>query len=61
MPLYALCPFFLYEKKTMFACESGKMRFPSYERKKRCMETLCCSWQYEECKHYKQKMKEYED
>lgn len=59
MPLYALCPFFLYETKKSMRCESGLMNFPSYKHKKRLMEKLCCRWDFENCKRYQQLMKKY--
>jgi hypothetical protein len=60
MPFYALCPFFQYEKKQVVSCEAGVMHFPSYKHKARLMRKLCCTWDYEKCKRYQQRMKEYE-
>lgn len=59
MPFYALCPFFMYEKKNLVVCESGKMHFPSYRHKARLMRNLCCCWDYEKCKRFQRLTKFY--
>ena len=60
MPLYVLCPFFKYEKKKVFGCEAGVVRFPSYKHKKGFGMRFCCSWDFEQCQRYQRLMKEYE-
>ena len=60
MPFYAICPFFLYEKKTILGCEMKMMNFPTYEDKKIWMEGLCCTFDYKYCAYAQQLLKKYE-
>lgn len=59
MPMYALCPFFLYEKSQKIGCEAGMMTFPSHRHKKKAMIRFCCAWNFENCKRYQRTMKKY--
>ena len=58
MPLYALCPFFLYEKKNKFGCEAQVMQFSTSADKRAFMRTWCCSWDYSMCEIAKKHLKE---
>ena len=51
MPLYAICPFFLYEKAKMIGCELKPLRFAENDLKKQWMENRCCSFDYKYCAH----------
>lgn len=67
MPLYVICPFFLYEKKTTLGCEFKQLRFPTYGDKKTWMMNNCCTFDYEYCafakmltdKYYSQEEREH--
>ena len=60
MPLYAICPFFMYDKSDVIGCEMKKMIFPTSEDKKIWMENLCCSFDYKYCVSARQLMQKYE-
>ncbi len=51
MPLYAICPFFLYEKGKIIACELKPKYFPNQEQKKNWLSDYCCSFDYQYCAH----------
>lgn len=61
MPLYALCPFFLYEKKNKFGCETQVMQFPTSADKRKFMRTFCCARNYTDCKYTKRLYKMWEE
>lgn len=49
MPLYAICPFFKYEKSKTVGCEHRTIKFSTPEEKRLWMLNHCCSWDYECC------------
>lgn len=51
MPLYAICPFFLYEKGKTIGCELKTKYFAERREKKNWMSEYCCSFDYKYCAH----------
>ena len=49
MPFYAICPYFLYEKKTVIGCEHRVISFSTYGDKKTWMLNKCCTFDYKYC------------
>lgn len=61
MPIYAICPFFKYEKSKLISCEAGLMKFPSYRHMRTVSAIFCESFNYENCKRAQRLMKQYEE
>lgn len=61
MPLYAICPFFEWEKHNppRFKCELKMMKFSTNADKSTYMNMRCCSWDYEECENAKKLLKKW--
>ena len=60
MPLYAICPFFMYEKKNKIGCEMKIMNFPTDNDKKIWLENLCCKFDYKYCANAQALLKKYQ-
>lgn len=61
MPLYAICPFFLYEKSKTVGCEYKTLNFSTSEDRRLWMLNHCCSWDYGECNAASKLLKKYEE
>ncbi|MBQ7900737.1 MAG: hypothetical protein IJ365_02080 [Clostridia bacterium] len=61
MPLYAICPFFLYEKKTVIGCELKTLKFSTYDAKKQWMINQCCCFDYAYCIHAEKLFRKYNE
>ncbi len=59
MPLYVICPFYMYDKTTTLGCEYKTMKFPTYKDKKAFMMNQCCTFDYEYCAYAMELMKKY--
>lgn len=49
MPLYAICPYFMYDKKKQIGCELKNISFPTAADKNAWMNNLCCTFDYNHC------------
>ena len=49
MPLYAICPYFMYDKKTVIGCEFKNISFSTSKDKRIWMRNLCCTFDYNHC------------
>ena len=60
MPIYAICPFFIYEKAKQIKCEAYLFNFPNHQHKRKLTKKFCESFNYEKCKHAQILLKKYE-
>ena len=60
MPIYAICPFFMCEKKNLIACEEGRLRFPNHTKKRTLSKKFCETFDYKTCKRYQRTLEKYE-
>ncbi len=60
MPLYAICPFFKYEKSKTIGCEYKTINFSTASDRRLWMLNHCCSWDYECCMNASKLMEQYE-
>ena len=60
MPLYAVCPYFQYEKRYIVGCELKPLVFSTYADKKTWMMNQCCSFDYVHCASAKKLSRRYE-
>lgn len=61
MPLYAICPFFMYEKLKKIGCELKTLNFSTPDDRRLWMLNHCCSWDYECCGNAIKLLKKYEN
>ena len=58
--MYAICPFYLYEKGRTISCELKAKRFYDRKQKKNWLESYCCSFDYKYCAHAQKLLLKYD-
>lgn len=60
MALYAICPFYEYEKCGTLHCEKQNIKFPCRSDRNMWIKMHCGSWDFKFCKFYTELMKKYD-